>query len=168
MNLRIGAICLTSFVAIVGLASLPSILWTIRQRQFEETARLVSANGGSLAFEMVEGSYNLYLHKTTDKQVDAMLPYLSKLPTGFTLIGPGEDREFMIRIFDSPLTDEVLANLCSLDLASLHLDNCTNLTCASRARLVQLKESHVFVTADSFCGDALQGNYDLTPTRDKQ
>lgn len=60
-----------------------------------------------MMFDMVDGNYMLDLHgnAASDENILAIVPQLSQLPTGFTLLGPGESRLFYVSIRDSTMTD---------------------------------------------------------------
>src|SRR5688572_1079999 len=83
---------------VVALLAAPTAVRSIRQRQLTATQRFVHDHGGSLDFDLVDGNYMFQLHgeAATDETIRKLVPKLKELPTGFTLIGPGEERFFWV------------------------------------------------------------------------
>lgn len=97
------------------------------------------------SFDMVDGNYMLDLSNATDQTVDRLLPTLIRLPTGFTFIGPGEDRDFWLTLNNATISDGGLDSLCNLHLGAITLENCHNLSDASAGRLSKLTFTFVSI-----------------------
>ncbi|MFN7731112.1 MAG: hypothetical protein ACK5OB_04365, partial [Pirellula sp.] len=106
---------------------------------------LIECHGGSLSFDMVDGNYMLDLSNASDQTLDRLLPTLKRLPTGFTLIGPGEDRDFWLTLNNATISDGGLDRLCNLHLCAITLENCRNLSDASADRLSKLTSTQVSI-----------------------
>jgi hypothetical protein len=108
----------------IALVSAPAVIYRTRELQFESTQRRLEKLGGSLQFELVDGNYLLDLHgpAACDETLQTVVPELRRLPTGFTLLGPGEGRLFWARLSGTEVTDVGVAKLCELKLDWLSLD----------------------------------------------
>ncbi|WP_146461892.1 hypothetical protein [Rubripirellula tenax] len=108
-----------------------------------------------MMFDMVDGNYMLDLRgdAATDDAMLALVPELSRLPTGFTFLGPGESRLFYVSIDNSTMTDVGFDALCTLPLMSVSLD-CPNLTDRSADRLSELEQPYAIVSGTAPFSDA--------------
>ena len=175
MSLRVKVVVITLLVIVfvVGALTSPWLIYYYRESQFNSARYLVESNGGGLSFGMVDGEYFLYLSNATDQTIDQLLPSLLNLPTGFTFIGPGEDREFWLTVNDASISDSRLAKLCELHLCHICLQNCQNLTDASAIQLSKLAHTYVSIGEGvPFSDDAirrlqfsLKYRCDVYPTR---
>ena len=109
--------------ACISLAVIAPVIWISvgshqRAVQFAAAQEFVRSHGGSLSLDLVDGNYMLVLDgdAATDEAIAKMVPKLRALPTGFTFVGPGESRLFMVVIANSPMTDEGLREVCQLRL----------------------------------------------------
>ena len=120
-----------------------------RQREFAEAQRLVASQGGSLSFDLVDGNYMLDLSgdTATDKTIRSLLPILTALPTGFTLIGPGEGRLFWVTLTDGSITDDGLAALSTLRISWLQISG-AHVTDTSVSTLVAMDELYGIILSD--------------------
>lgn len=132
-------------VALGGAIASPWLIYYFRKSQFNAARDLVESTGGHLSFDLVDGNYMLDLSNATDQSVDQLLPTLLDLPTGFTFIGPGEDRHFWLTLNNASISDGSLERLCELHLSEISLRNCPKLTDASAVRLSKLKFTHVSI-----------------------
>ena len=175
MSLRVKVVVITLLVIVfvVGALTSPWLIYYYRESQFNSARYLVESNGGGLSFGMVDGEYFLDLSNATDQTIDQLLPSLLNLPTGFTFIGPGEDREFWLTVNDASISDSRLAKLCELHLCHICLQNCQNLTDASAIQLSKLAHTYVSIGEGvPFSDDAirrlqfsLKYRCDVYPTR---
>lgn len=115
-----------SLVAAVIVVVVLPLLRQRRQYQFEEMQAFVAEHEASLALDLVDGNYLLkFREPPDDARIDELVDRLSELPTGFTLIGPGEGRSFMVIAECSRLTTNGLLRLCDLDLHWVELGRAT-------------------------------------------
>jgi len=114
------------------------VAYVLRQRQFIATQQFVQEHGGSLQFDLVDGNYMVDLHgdAATDETIQKLVPTLKELPTGFTLIGPGEERSFWISLDGSSISDAGIGKLCELRMGWLNLSG-VSITDATARRLSQ-------------------------------
>ena len=163
---RRAAILTTGIALVIGcLLATPFLIFHQRQWQFDSVRELVESHGGFMMFDMVDGNYVLDLHgdAATDDAMLALVPELSQLPTGFTLLGPGESRLFYVTIDDSTMTDVGFDALCTLPLMSVSLD-CPNLTDRSADRLAELEQPYAIVSGTvPFSPDAIKRLQDSKP-----
>jgi hypothetical protein len=145
MSLRFKLITAMLLIAVGGAIASPWLIYYRRESQFKTVRDLIESNGGHLSFDLVDGNYMLDLSNATDQTVDQLLPTLLHLPTGFTFIGPGEDRHFWLTLNNASISDSGLEKLCDLHLSEISLRNCQNLTDASAVRLSKLAFTHVSI-----------------------
>ena len=156
MRKRTAIILCTVAVALVAVACSPFIIHSFRDRQFRTAQGVVDSCDGRLNFDLVDGNYMLDLKNANDATVVGMIATLRELPTGFTLLGPGEGRQFWITIRDSSISDSGLAALCDLDVTFLTLSDCPGLTDTSATRLSQFTHTYVNISGNvPFSDDAL-------------
>jgi len=148
MRKRTAIIISVSAIVMIGFACTPSVVYRLRERQFVAAQSVVQSSGGYLNFDLVDGNYMLELDNASDTTVERMIETLRSLPTGFTLLGPGEERGFWIMITDSSISDAGLATLCDLPVTYLSLSKCPRLTDASATRLSKLKYTYVSINGD--------------------
>lgn len=144
---RIGVLAL--FIAMALLLVTPSIIHSRRAAQFESVCRVVASQGGSLSFDL-QGDYLLTLAgvAASDETVETLLPRLHALPSGFTLIGPGEGRHFYVQLNHSNITARGLTDLCSLPITSITLTDCPNLDDNAVDALATLRNPHAIINGD--------------------
>lgn len=135
-------------VAALLLAS-PSIIHSRRVAHFESVCRIVASQGGRLSFDL-QGDYWLTLTgvAATDEAIQALLPHLHTLPSGFTIIGPGEGRHFYVEIDHSNITARGLADMCSLPITSISLTQCPTLNDDAVDALVTLRNPNAIINGD--------------------
>ncbi len=156
MRKRTAIILYTTAVALVAVACSPFVIHRLRERQFRTAQGVVESCGGRLNFDLVDGNYMLDLEGANDATVAGMIETLRELPTGFTLLGPGEGRQYWITISDSSISDAGFAALCDLDVTFLTLSDCPRLTDASATTLSQFTHTHVNISGNiPFSDDAL-------------
>lgn len=172
MSLRFKLITAMLLVALGGAIASPWLIYFFRESQFNAARDLVKSTGGYLSFDLVDGNYMLDLSNATDQSVDQLLPILLDLPTGFTFIGPGEDRHFWLTLNNASISDDSLARLCELRLSEISLSNCPKLTDASAVRLSKLNFTHVSINGGvPFSDDATRrlqsslGHWCVVPKR---
>ncbi|MCU0719075.1 MAG: hypothetical protein MUC83_05180 [Pirellula sp.] len=138
-----------TLVTILLLVASPSIVHSRRKAHFEFVCALVASYGGSLSFDL-QGDYWLILEGSSaeEKAIDALLPHLRSLPSGFTFIGPGEGRNFYMQLDDSNITVRGLTDLCSLPITSVMLTNCPNLGDDAVDALVTLQSPYAIIGGD--------------------
>lgn len=146
--LRRVALIAILLVAALLIAS-PSIIHSRRVAHFESVCRVVARQGGRLSFDL-QGDYWLTLTgvAATDEAIQALLPHLHTLPSGFTIIGPGEGRHFYVEINQSSITARGLADLCSLPITSLTLTQCQNLDDDAVDALVTLRNPNALISGE--------------------
>ena len=120
-----------------------------RQRQFAETQRFVDSMGGALSLDLVDGNYVLTLsgNNATDNTIHALLPTLKQLPTGFTLLGPGENRLFWVDLSGGSTTEDGLDALSTLRISWLAISS-AQLTDASVSSLLGMSDLSGVVLSD--------------------
>jgi hypothetical protein len=157
MSLRFNLIGTTLLVVVGGALASPWLIYYYRESQFKTARELVESNGGHLSFDLVDGNYMIDLSNATDHAVDQLLPTLLNLPTGFTFIGPGEDRHYWLTVINASISDDSLERLCDLHLSEISLRNCPNLTDTSADRLSTLAFTHVSIGEGiAFSEDAIR------------
>jgi hypothetical protein len=145
-----------AFCLIVSVPLCAIVAKQFRIRQFKSIEAQITQHGGSLSWELVDGNYSVQLrgHAATNETVKAMSVILRDLPTGFTLLGPGESRLFHV-VLDSSQVDEVgFASLLLLPVEFLFLDggNITDQTATLLAHhhsLIWLQLDNVSVSEDA-------------------
>ncbi|MCA9125133.1 MAG: hypothetical protein H6822_18625 [Planctomycetaceae bacterium] len=122
---------------------IPVFVRDARQRQFDAAQRIVESHGGQLSFDLVDGNYMLDLSgdAASDATIQKLMPTLKDLPTGFTLLGPGESRQFWLNLNGESLTDAGLDLLCDLEISWMTLAG-GSITDTSAARLSSADELH--------------------------
>ncbi|PAY19182.1 hypothetical protein CKO51_12550 [Rhodopirellula sp. SM50] len=142
-------------VAILAIVATPNLIYHFRKTQLDNAQALVAAHGGCLGLDLVDGNYMLDLwgNSATDETLAKILPTLRDLPTGFTLIGPGESRLFYVTLVDSSISDDGMQLLCTLPISCLSLD-CPNLTDASVDCLSSIDQPYVIISGTAPFSDA--------------
>lgn len=144
------------FIAILAVTACPIVLYQVRMRQFRSAQLVVEQSGGSLSFDL-QGDYTLCLDGLDNSQIDAVLPALRSLPSGFTFIGPGEGRHFCISLRNSSLTEDRLAKVCLLPLSAITIENCPALTDDSLIHLRAIRNRFANINLDqSFSKEAIR------------
>ena len=144
------------FIAIVSLTACPFVLYQRRLLQFRSAQAVVEQSGGSLSFDL-KGDYTLSLDGLDDSQIDAVMPALRSLPSGFTFIGPGEGRHFHISLKNSVLSEDRLSKVCLLPLAVITIANCPALTDDSLIHLRAIRNRFANINLDkSFSKEAIR------------
>lgn len=144
------------FIAILAMTACPFVLYQIRMRQFRSVQSVVEQCGGSLSFDL-QGDYTVSLDGLDDSQIDAAIPALRSLPSGFTFIGPGEGRHFYISLQNSTLSDDRLSKICLLPLSAITIANCPELTDDSLIHLRAIRNGFANIHLDkSFSKEAIQ------------
>ncbi len=140
---------LAILLAIALLTASPSVIHSRRVAHFESVCRVVASQGGSLSFDL-QGDYLLTLAgvAATDETIQALLPHLHALPSGFTFIGPGEGRHFYVEIDHSNITARGLTDLCSLPITSIRLTHCPNLDDDAVGALATLRNPNANIDGD--------------------
>ncbi len=148
--LWIAAPCL--FAALLGI---PTLVRTIRQCQFNDAQQFVQNHGGSLDFDLVDGNYMVELRgdAATDETIRKLVPTLKRLPTGFTVIGPGEERSFWVSLDGSGITDSGISEICELGVAWLTL-NGGSITDATATKLSQPSELYGIILNNAGLSEA--------------
>lgn len=123
--------------------AIPLLIRDARQRQFDDAQRTIQSHGGRLSIDLVDGNYMLELSgdAASDSTIETLMPTLKDLPTGFTLLGPGESRQFWLTLDGESLTDAGLGSLCDLEITWLALSG-GSITDASAARLSNTDSLH--------------------------
>ena len=126
MRLKHTAIAL-AVCLILSLPLYTVIARQLRIRQFVAVDANVSQCGGSLTWELVDGNYTVRLsgHAATNESVIAVTNILRDLPTGLTLVGPGESRLFHIVLASAAVREDGFASLLRLPIEFLFLDGGT-------------------------------------------
>lgn len=144
------------FIAIVSLTACPIVLYQVRMRQFRSVQSVVEQSGGSLSFDL-KGDYTLSLDGLDNSQIDAVMPALRSLPSGFTFIGPGEGRHFYISLQNSALSEDRLSKVCLLPLSAITIANCPALTDDSLIHLRAIRNRFTYINLDkSFSKEAIR------------
>lgn len=140
---------------IAALVASPIVVYSVRRHQFIATQQFVQELGGSLQFDIVDGNYMVDLHGevATDETLQKLVPNLKELPTGFTLIGPGEERSFWISLSGSSISDAGIDRLCELDIGWLNLDG-ASITDAGARRLSQQPKIYGIILNDVRLSDS--------------
>ena len=128
---------------------IPVLVRDGRQRQFDAAQRIVESHGGQLSFDLVDGNYLLDLSgdAASDATIQKLLPTLKDLPTGFTLLGPGESRQFWLTLNGKALTDAGLDSLCDLEISWITLTG-ASITDTSTVRLSSARKLHGIILND--------------------
>jgi hypothetical protein len=108
--------------AAMGLLWLSPLSYTLRERQYRMAQKEVWRHGCSLELDLVDGDYMVGWHRdqfASDESIRQVVPTLKQLPTGFTLIGPGEGRLFRFEVGGPKVTSSGIERICELSLASL-------------------------------------------------
>lgn len=137
------------FCIIASSFGISSIIRSSRQRQFEAVRELVQSSGGQLSFDLVDGNYMLYLRgdAASDDTIQTLLPTLKQLPTGYTLVGPGESRQFWVSLESEFMTDAGLDSLCTLEISWMILTG-GSISDISAARLSKVDQLHGIILND--------------------
>jgi hypothetical protein len=137
------------------LVASPIVVYTVRERQFIATQQFVQELGGSLQFDLVDGNYMVDLNgdAATDETIQKLVPKLKELPTGFTRIGPGEERSFWISLGGSSISDAGIGELCELPIEGLNL-NGVSITDAGARRLSQEPTIYAIILNDVRLSDS--------------
>ncbi len=148
--MRRWQLVLLAFVFVLAsIFVIPLLIRDARQRQFDAAKLIVESNGGRLSFDLVDGNYMLHLSgdAASDPTIQKLLPTLKDLPTGFTILGPGESRQFWLTIDGESLTDAGLDSLCDLEVSWMVLTR-GSITDISAARLSSANELHGIILND--------------------
>jgi len=149
MRRRTQLLILASACVVASVFAIPHFIRAARQRQFEAAQHIVQSHGGQLSFDLVDGNYMLDLRgdAASDATVQTLVPTLKELPTGFTLVGPGESRQFWVNLENASITDAGIDSLCDLEISWLTLTGGT-ITDASVAKLSCAEELHAIILND--------------------
>ena len=117
-------------IAVCLVVSIPLGATVVRQsrvHQFKSIELEISQRGGSLSWELVDGDYSVQLlgAAAVNETVKTISVILRHLPTGFTLLGPGESRLFHVVLDSSQVRNDGFASLLELPVEFLLLDGGT-------------------------------------------
>lgn len=154
------------FIAILAVTACPIVLYQVRMRQFRSVQSVVEQCGGSLSLDL-QGDYTLSLDGLDDSQIDAVMPALRSLPSGFTFIGPGEGRHFYVSLQNSALSEDRLTKVCLLPLSAITIANCPALTDDSLSHLRAIRNRFANINLDkSFSMEAIRQLAEEFPNTD--
>lgn len=142
---------------VLSLPLYVTIAKQLRIQQFKAIEAEIGQSNASLNWELVDGNYSVRLsgHAASNQSVKSISTILKELPTGFTLVGPGEARLFHVCLDGSRVCDDGFATLLQLPIEFLFINggDITDQTAAIIAghrTLIWLNLHDVSVSEDAF------------------
>ncbi len=116
-------VAITTLLLMAATIASPIVIHASNSRAFSSAEKMLDQHGGYLRFDLVDGNYVVDLPASmTEESLDAIVDQLLHLPTGFTYIGPGEERLFWINANNARLDDRAIETLSKLRISSISIN----------------------------------------------